>query len=613
MSLRNKLIRLAYEQPQLRSDILPLITKSAMEHATPEARDKYLDDHPNADPSNHTVKKQDSGSSDNGGFKSKADLESKIDTLEDEIDDLKDDIKYDIMDIEYNIDDYVSGKKKIQEDFQRYYSKGDITKEGDNISTLLDSFTEDSFYKLENWPEIQEGYKEVKKALEKAEKDTGQASAKPYLDRLKKMFSSMARDLDYTLEDNEDLAKYDKKLEEMRKLEKLKADWKEPEKKEEPKKEEKSEEKSFADKKKEYEEKIKNSKGMSQKEKDAALKRLKNMSEEDLDKSLSSMGKGRKNKGKGDSDDEESGGKKASLRHQLIRLAYQNPSLRSDILPLITKSAKGDYKKGDKIPSKAVYGSKDSYDEKLKDGKIFVVLPRDSKNSDPYMMYLTDKSLKVLKVLGTHPSLRGAKSWLKSQKGKLASVRRGETWENNNLRVHRYHDSLKVWDLKHAGKRGKNVEIMHIDINDWEKPNPKRAYLDDLANFLTKSTTYDKYKKLVISFLETAGFSDVVGGRNSVVSFTSEKGVRISPPNMGKIVINNRFVSAYFELDGFHIQDKTDQYNLPTMMERDRRSPKKLYKFVAGNKELFERMNYKEMYQFLKDYKINFRVYMGMD
>lgn len=302
-----------------------------------------------------------------------------------------------------------------------------------------------------------------------------------------------------------------------------------------------------------------------------------------------------------------------TLRNKLIRLAYEQPSLRDDILPLITKSAKGDHKKGDKLSPKAVFGGKDSYDEKLKDGNHFVVLPRDSKNSDPYMMYLTDKSYKVLKVLGTHPNLKGAKSWLKSNKGKLASVRRGDTWENDNLRVHRYHDSLKVWDLKHAGKRGKNVEIMHISIRDWDKPNPKRAYLDDLANFLTKSTTYDKYKKLVISFLETAGFSDVVGNRNSMVSFTSAKGVHISPPNMGKIVINNRYVSAYFELGGFHIQDKTDQYNLPTMMNTDRRTPKKLYKMVAGNKELFEGMNYKEMYQFLKDYKIKFRVYMGMD
>lgn len=312
------------------------------------------------------------------------------------------------------------------------------------------------------------------------------------------------------------------------------------------------------------------------------------------------------------------GEKKASLKSQLVRLAYQNPSLRADILPLITKSAKGDYKKGDKIPPRAVYGSKDSYDEKLKDGKIFVVLPRESKNSDPFMMYLTDSSLKVLKVLGTHPTMRGAKAWLKSQKGKLAStrvakLRVGQTWESNTIRAHRYHDSIKVWDLKHAGKRGKNVEIMNIHITEWKKPNKDRAYLDDVSDFLTSTTTYDHFKKIVISFLKTAGFTNVVGNRESIISFREEKGVRISPPNMGKIEINNRFVSAWFELGEFHIQDKTDQHNLPTMMERDRRSPPKLYKMVAGNKAMFENMNYKEMRQFLIDYKINFRTYMGMD
>ena len=310
--------------------------------------------------------------------------------------------------------------------------------------------------------------------------------------------------------------------------------------------------------------------------------------------------------------------KSSSLKSQLVRLAYQNPSLRADLLPLITKSAKGDYKKGDKIPPRAVYGSKESYDEKLKDGKIFVVLPRESKNSDPFMMYLTDSSLKVLKVLGTHPTMRGAKAWLKSQKGKLAStrvakLRVGQTWESNTIRAHRYHDSIKVWDLKHAGKRGKKVEIMNIHITEWKKPNQDRAYLDDVSDFLTNTTTYDHFKKIVISFLKTAGFTNVVGNRESIISFREEKGVRISPPNMGKIVINNRFVSAWFELGEFHIQDKTDQNNLPTMMERDRRSPPKLYKMVAGNKAMFEKMNYKEMRQFLIDYKINFRTYMGMD
>ena len=112
----------------------------------------------------------------------------------------------------------------------------------------------------------------------------------------------------------------------------------------------------------------------------------------------------------------------SDLRVKLIRLAHAKPELRSQLLPLITKSAKGNPKKGDTLPLKAVLGGKDSYDEKLKDGNHFVVLPIDSKNSDPYMMYLTDKSYKVLKVLGTHPNLKGGKAWLKNNKGKLAAA-----------------------------------------------------------------------------------------------------------------------------------------------------------------------------------------------
>ena len=56
------LIRVAHENPETRATLLPII-KKAMEFDTPEALKKYLHDHPGADPKNHTVKKQDSGSS----------------------------------------------------------------------------------------------------------------------------------------------------------------------------------------------------------------------------------------------------------------------------------------------------------------------------------------------------------------------------------------------------------------------------------------------------------------------------------------------------------------------------------------------------------------------
>jgi len=62
--LRSKIIRLAYQNPALRPHLLPLL-HTAKEHSSPEALKQYLKEHPNADPSNHTVK-EDGGDNDKG-------------------------------------------------------------------------------------------------------------------------------------------------------------------------------------------------------------------------------------------------------------------------------------------------------------------------------------------------------------------------------------------------------------------------------------------------------------------------------------------------------------------------------------------------------------------
>lgn len=56
--LRHHLIRLAHAHPEMRPALLPLL-KEAREFPNEEARKKYLEDHPNADPANHTVAKPD--------------------------------------------------------------------------------------------------------------------------------------------------------------------------------------------------------------------------------------------------------------------------------------------------------------------------------------------------------------------------------------------------------------------------------------------------------------------------------------------------------------------------------------------------------------------------
>lgn len=68
--LRQDLIRLANQKPELRRHILPLLRgeKVAMEFKTKEELAKYLKDHPNADKSKHTIKekKEDGGKKDEG-------------------------------------------------------------------------------------------------------------------------------------------------------------------------------------------------------------------------------------------------------------------------------------------------------------------------------------------------------------------------------------------------------------------------------------------------------------------------------------------------------------------------------------------------------------------
>lgn len=79
-TLRSNLIRLASANPELRPHLLPLL-KEGMEHASPEALQKYLKDHPGADKSKHSVKKQ-----------TEEDEESDLDALHDWTDENSEDL-----------------------------------------------------------------------------------------------------------------------------------------------------------------------------------------------------------------------------------------------------------------------------------------------------------------------------------------------------------------------------------------------------------------------------------------------------------------------------------------------------------------------------------------
>jgi hypothetical protein len=104
--------------------------RRAMEHSSPAAKKKYLHDHPQADPKNHTVKKEQRGGGAGGseGAQQTADrlvkeygvkpgLEKKVQKLKDvatELDKLEKDYS------KLNPDDRYTKQRKIEEAYDEY-------------------------------------------------------------------------------------------------------------------------------------------------------------------------------------------------------------------------------------------------------------------------------------------------------------------------------------------------------------------------------------------------------------------------------------------------------------------------------------------------------------
>ena len=275
MSLKKKLIRLAYEQPQLREDILPLL-KDAGEFTEQEWK-THKQKHPNADKKDHTITKGDGGGS-GGSTSKKTNIFKKVD--------------------------------KMKKDLESFAKDNDLDLDFDDIMYLEEEW-EDALYDLKDEDEdkaeefeemMTEFLKQNEKKMEIADK-----------------FESMAEDLekDKSAKDNtyvlqmideggagSDPSKHYEVL-------KGALDWmKDPSK---------SNRKNITDeqiaKNRQYGHSADKPGGLKKEERIKILERYVG----ELEKVMS--------------------GKKASLRDSLIRLAYAQPQLRGDLLPLITKSA----------------------------------------------------------------------------------------------------------------------------------------------------------------------------------------------------------------------------------------------------------------------------------
>lgn len=86
--------------------------------------------------------------------------------------------------------------------------------------------------------------------------------------------------------------------------------------------------------------------------------------------------------------------------------------------------------------------------------------------------------LKPIFMRQTH--LRLAARLVARIKAAMKGVSMGETAEAGNIRVHRYRDSLHVWDLTNAGKRGKKVPTMSLAPTSYYKGDVQ-GWLDRMS------------------------------------------------------------------------------------------------------------------------------------
>ena len=201
---RSTLIRLASAMPKgnsTRRAILAGLTRVAIEFDTKEALEKYMKDHPNADPKNHSVKKNEESGNGESGNKDKWEKmnRNQINELANDLDNISYDDVGDFMytgdiDVEntnewsqpYQTESYYDAKKELLDPkegiFSKFYGFNQAQKE-ENIKKIAPNFVDidANFRKLFKDPKNLDGFLDgLDKDIESMRKTIKQETGRQY-------------------------------------------------------------------------------------------------------------------------------------------------------------------------------------------------------------------------------------------------------------------------------------------------------------------------------------------------------------------------------------------------------------------------------------------------
>lgn len=187
----------------------------------------------------------------------------------------------------------------------------------------------------------------------------------------------------------------------------------------------------------------------------------------------------------------------------------------------------------------------------------------------------------------------------------------GATFENQNIRVHRFRSAVKIWDLTNAGKRGKMVDIVSVYDLDY-LDDAGKALIDPFTAKLRRAD-FATANKLIEQFMEKVKATP--RGHMADVERRKEKGVRVDPGGSDPVEVRGASIAVRIEPQSFWVRDLTDPMNEPTLIPRRRQatSTKRMYVWALSNKAQIKKMTFRQIQDVMSDLGVDYHYYLAMD
>jgi len=180
----------------------------------------------------------------------------------------------------------------------------------------------------------------------------------------------------------------------------------------------------------------------------------------------------------------------------------------------------------------------------------------------------------------------------------------GRTWENENWRIHRYADSIRITELREAGKRGKKVKV--ISLYGGDRTLPRESIAMEMVMLGKRNESYAR-------MLQAAKEAEEIG---FTLSEEEQRGVDVPPGNFGPMDISGDHIHVRVGWKDFSVKNTDDKYNEETCIPAMKGGLKAIpafYRWVSDNRAKVEKMTFDEVVQTMDTLDVPYHRYCAID